>query len=169
MICCHIGSGTKTPKTSDDAPEAVAGTIIFGNSVGAMADYLYSGVFLRYPNLKVLLPSARSAGSRTCWSGSTTSGRPTGAGATASSTPRSRPSTMYRDHVFSTFFKDAVGVALLDRSARDNVIFETDYPHQDGTWPYSGEQAAEQFAHLDQRLIYKLARGNAIRLLGLKL
>jgi len=54
VVCCHIGSGTKTPRTSSDAPDAVAGTIIFGNSVASMADFLYSGVFLRFPGLKVL-------------------------------------------------------------------------------------------------------------------
>ncbi|MDT5277001.1 MAG: hypothetical protein QOG95_3933, partial [Mycobacterium sp.] len=32
VLSMHIGSGTKTPKTSDDAPAAVQGTIIFGNS-----------------------------------------------------------------------------------------------------------------------------------------
>ena len=49
VVCCHIGSGTKQPVTSPDAPEAVAGTIVFGNSVGAMADYLYSGIFRAIP------------------------------------------------------------------------------------------------------------------------
>jgi predicted TIM-barrel fold metal-dependent hydrolase len=79
------------------------------------------------------------------------------------------PSTMYWDHMFSTFFKDSVGIEMLDRIGAGNVIFETDYPHQDGTWPFSREQAAEQFGHLDQAVIDGIARGNAIRLLGLDL
>jgi hypothetical protein len=71
--------------------------------------------------------------------------------------------------VYSTFFKDPVGIELLDRVGRDNVVFETDYPHQDGTWPYSREQAAEQFGHLDRATIDRIARRNAIELLGLDL
>lgn len=169
VICCHIGSGTKTPKTSDDAPEAVSGTIIFGNSVGAMSDYLYSGVFARYPNLKVLFAEAQIGWipylleriddvweTHRGWSHS-------------QQYAKERPSVYYRDHIFSTFFKDAVGVSLIDRVGEDNATFETDYPHQDGTWPYSREQAAEQFSDLDDQLIYKLTRGNAIELLDLKL
>ena len=39
------------------------------------------------------------------------------------------------------------------------MIFESDYPHQDGTWPYTREQAAVQFGHLDQAVIDKIARG----------
>jgi hypothetical protein len=49
------------------------------------------------------------------------------------------------------------------------VAFETDYPHQDGTWPRSREEAALQFGHLSQDLVTKIARGNAIKLLGLDL
>jgi len=56
---------------------------------------------------------------------------------------------------------------MLDLVGEDNVIFESDYPHQDGTWPYTRQEAAKQFGHLDQARIDKLARGNAIRLLGL--
>jgi predicted TIM-barrel fold metal-dependent hydrolase len=169
VICCHIGSGTKTPKTSDDAPEAVSGTIIFGNSVGAMSDYLFSGVFARYPNLKVLFAEAQIGWipylleriddvweTHRGWSHS-------------QQYAKERPSVYYQDHIFSTFFKDAVGVSLIDRVGEDNATFETDYPHQDGTWPYSREQAAEQFRDLDDQLIYKLTRGNAIKLLDLKL
>jgi predicted TIM-barrel fold metal-dependent hydrolase len=169
VICCHIGSGTKTPQTSEDAPEAVTGTIIFGNSVGAMADYLYSGVFTRFPNLKVLFAEAQIGWipylleriddvweTHRGWSHS-------------QQYVKDRPSSYYYDHIYSTFFKDAVGVSMLEKVGADNAIFETDYPHQDGTWPYSREQAAEQFSHLSEDLIDKLARGNAIRLLGLDL
>ncbi len=33
--------------------------------------------------------------------------------------------------------------------AVDNVVFETDYPHSDSTWPDSRRAASEQFGHLD--------------------
>jgi predicted TIM-barrel fold metal-dependent hydrolase len=167
VIACHIGSGTKTPQTSPDAPDAVAGTIIFGNSVSSMTDFLYSGVFLRYPDLKVLYAEAQIGWipylleriddvweTHRGWSGS-------------HEYTKEKPSAMYHDHVFSTFFKDPVGIRLLDQIGEDNVIFESDYPHQDGTWPYTREQAAVQFGHLDQAVIDKIARGNALRLLGL--
>jgi hypothetical protein len=49
------------------------------------------------------------------------------------------------------------------------VVFETDYPHQDGTRPNSRQAAADQFGHLPQATINRIARGNAIELLGLPL
>ncbi len=169
VVCMHIGSGTKTPQTSPDAPDAVAASIIFGNSAASMADFLFSGVFIRYPGLKVLYAECQIGwipyllerlddvwDTHRGWSGSQTH------------VPHP-PSTYYRDHVYSCFFKDAVGVRMLDIVGEDNVMFETDYPHQDGTWPYSRQAAAEQFGMLTDAQIHKLARGNAISLFGLDL
>ncbi len=167
VVACHIGSGTKTPQTSEDAPDAVAGTIIFGNSVGSMSDFLYSGVFHRYPNLKLLYAEAQIGWipylleriddvweTHRGWSHS-------------QEYTRERPSS----HVLGPRLFHLLQGLGGDRDARhggeENVIFESDYPHQDGTWPYTRQEAARQFGHLEQPVIDKLARGNAIRLLGL--
>ena len=56
---------------------------------------------------------------------------------------------------------------MLDRVGIDNITFETDYPHTDGTWPNTKEVATRLFGHLDAESVYKIARGNAIKLLGL--
>ncbi len=167
VVCMHIGSGTKTPQASPDSPDAVAATIIFGNSAASMADLLLSGVFVRFPALKVLYAEAQIGwipylleriddvwDTHRGWSN-------------AQRACPELPSTYYREHVYSCFFKDAVGVRLLDQVGEDNVMFETDYPHQDGTWPHSRQAAAEQFGYLPQAQIDKLARGNAIGLFGL--
>ena len=79
------------------------------------------------------------------------------------------PSTYYYGHIYSCFFKDAVGVEMLEKVGLDNIMFETDYPHQDGTWPHSVKAAQEQFGYLDEVAIRKIARGNAIKLFGLPL
>ncbi|NUU21860.1 MAG: amidohydrolase, partial [Streptomycetaceae bacterium] len=169
VLCMHIGSGTKTPQASPDAPDAVAATIIFGNSVASMADMLFSGVPHRFPGLKLLYAEAQIGWipylleriddvweTHRGWSN-------------AQAACPEPPSTYYRRQMYSCFFKDAVGTELLHRVGVDNVMFETDYPHQDGTWPHSVKAAEEQFGHLDPDTVRKLARGNAIRVLGLDL
>jgi len=169
VLSMHIGSGTKTPQTSADAPAAVGATIIFGNSVASVTDFLFSGVLYRFPDLKLLYAEAQIGWipylleriddvweTHRGWShGQDNCPEP--------------PSTYYFRQVHSCFFKDSVGVKLIDSVGLGNVLFETDYPHQDGTWPRSREAAAMQFGHLDQAKIDKIARGNAIRLLGLEL
>ena len=47
------------------------------------------------------------------------------------------------------------------------MTFETDYPHADGTWPHSKAVAEKLFAGLDQDLVNKIVRDNAIRLFGI--
>jgi predicted TIM-barrel fold metal-dependent hydrolase len=169
VLSMHIGSGTKTPQTSSDAPAAVGATIIFGNSVASMTDFLFSGVLHRFPRLKLLYAEAQIGWIPyllervdDVWD------THRGWAHTRDNCPEP-PSTYYYRQITSCFFKDSVGVEILDKVGLDNVTFETDYPHQDGTWPRSREVAATQFGHLDQESINKIARGNAIRLLGLDL
>src|SRR5580704_11162228 len=59
VVCMHIGSGTKTPQASPDAPDAVAATILFGNSAASLVDLLYSGTLHRFPRLKLLYAEAQ--------------------------------------------------------------------------------------------------------------
>jgi predicted TIM-barrel fold metal-dependent hydrolase len=66
--------------------------------------------------------------------------------------------------VYSCFFKDSVGIKLLDEVGRDNVMFETDYPHQDGTWPDTVSVAQKLLGHLDDETITKIVQGNAAKL-----
>jgi predicted TIM-barrel fold metal-dependent hydrolase len=169
VLSMHIGSGTKTPQTSADAPMAVGATIIFGNSVASITDFLFSGVLNRFPDLKLLYAEAQIGWipyllerADDVWE----THRGWSHGQDNCPEP---PSTYYFRQVHSCFFKDSVGVELIDSVGLDNVLFETDYPHQDGTWPHSREAAAMQFGHLDQAKIDQIARGNAIRLLGLDL
>lgn len=54
VLCMHIGSGTKTTRTSKDALEAAGAVSIFTNSAVSMIDWLYSGMLVRFPNLELL-------------------------------------------------------------------------------------------------------------------
>jgi predicted TIM-barrel fold metal-dependent hydrolase len=169
VLGMHIGSASKTPKASDESPDAVAATIIFENSVTSLTDWLYSGVLHRFPTLRLLFAESQIGWipylleraddvweTHKGWSNS------------QRYCPEP-PSTYYYRQVTSCFFKDAIGVSMLDHVGVGNVVFESDYPHQDGTWPHTREAAATQFGHLDQATVDRIARGNAIDLLGLDL
>jgi predicted TIM-barrel fold metal-dependent hydrolase len=165
VISMHIGSGTKTLQTSADAPASIGATMIFTNSAASMLDYLMSDVLKTFPNLKLLyaecqigwipyvLERADDIWRTHLWS--------------HKEAHPELPSTYYKDRIYSCFFKDEVGVLMLDRIGVDQVCFETDYPHQDGTWPKSKQVAEHLFGHLDAETVHKLARGNAAKLLGL--
>ena len=77
------------------------------------------------------------------------------------------PSTYYYRNVYGCFIRDDHGLRSLDVIGEDNVTFETDYPHTDSTWPNTLAAAEEMFADLSDEVVYKIVRGNAIRLLAL--
>jgi predicted TIM-barrel fold metal-dependent hydrolase len=169
VVTMHIGSGTKTTLTSADAPEAVQSTNIFTNSVVSLTDFLFSGVLARHPQLQLLYSEGQIGWipyvlSRVddVWE------THRGWAHTKTHTPEP-PSSYYYRQVTSCFFKDPVGIELLERVGVDNITFETDYPHQDGTWPHTAKVAQEHFAGLEPDAIHKIVRGNAIRLLQLDL
>ncbi|HUF84541.1 MAG TPA: amidohydrolase family protein, partial [Acidimicrobiia bacterium] len=53
VVCMHIGSSSKMPSTSSDAPPAVGSTLTYMNAAMSLTDYLMSGVFEKFPNLKI--------------------------------------------------------------------------------------------------------------------
>jgi hypothetical protein len=73
VVAMHIGSSSRMPSTSADAPPAVGSTITFANCCFSLVDWLMSG--------KSCTRRVRSAGSRTSWNAPTWSGRRTAAGA----------------------------------------------------------------------------------------
>ena len=166
VVCMHIGSSSKMPATSPDAPSAVQATLSFNQAMGSLSDFLFSGVFLRFPDLKVAYSEGQIGWlpyilerADDVWANHS-------AWAVGAKLPKA-PSEYYRDHVFGCFFRDEHGIKSLDDIGIDTVTFETDYPHSDSTWPHTKKVAEEMFADLDDETVYKICRGNAIRMLHL--
>ena len=55
VICMHIGSSSRMPATSADAPVAVAATLSFNNAMASMSDWLFSGVLVQFPDAEARL------------------------------------------------------------------------------------------------------------------
>lgn len=166
VICMHIGSGTKTVQTSPEAPTVVTANLIVCNSAASMIDWIFSGKFEQFPNLKLLYAESQIGWIPYFIERADDTWR-THQWAQGEKRIPKPPSHYYKRHVYSCFFKDTVGIDLLDRIGEDNVLFETDYPHQDGTFPNTLAIAEELFGHLEQETIDKISRNNAIKLFGL--
>jgi predicted TIM-barrel fold metal-dependent hydrolase len=167
VICMHIGSGSKMPSTSADAPPAVGSTLTFANCCFSMVDWLMSGHFTQFPDLKIAYSEGQIGWipyilerADTVWR----ENRGWGGVADKVLVP---PSELFRDHVYGCFFDDAHGVCSLDEIGVDNVTYETDYPHSDSTWPDTMKIAAEQMGDLSPGDRHKVMRGNALRMLSL--
>jgi predicted TIM-barrel fold metal-dependent hydrolase len=163
----HIGSSSQMPHTSTDAPFAVRHTLTFNNAMASMSDYIFSGILVRYPNLKLCYSEAQIGWipyvleraddvvfAHGVWNG------------VRENCPE-MPSTYFRRHMYGCFFRDQFGLDNLDAIGVDNVTFETDYPHNDTTWPDTKKYAMEMTRRLDNLTVWKVIRGNAIEALRL--
>jgi len=155
------------PATSGDAPVAVAATLSFNNAMASMTDFLFSGVLIRFPGLKLAysegqigwLPYALERADTT-WDQHNTWTH-------AKDVVPEKPSSYYSGRVFGCFTNDQHGLDSIDKIGHDNVCFETDYPHTDTTWPQTREHIEKMIVGMPDDLVYKVLRGNAIRMLDL--
>jgi predicted TIM-barrel fold metal-dependent hydrolase len=169
VVCMHSGSGSKMPSTSADAPPAVGSTLTHELAEQSMADWLFSGLLAKYPDLIITysegqigwIPYILDRADR-IWEHNR------GWNEVRELVPEP-PSTYYWGRIYGCFFEDAAGLAQIDAIGPDQVTFEVDYPHADGTWPNTKAVAEKMFANLDDEKTYKIMRGNTIRMLGLDL
>jgi predicted TIM-barrel fold metal-dependent hydrolase len=167
VVNMHIGSSSKMPSTSADAPAAVGSSLTHINAELSMADFLFSGLFERFSNLKVAYSEGQIGWipyllhrMDVVWEDNR------GWGGVADIVPNP-PSSYFPDHVYGCFFDDPNGMKLIDEIGADNITYESDYPHSDSTWPRTAQIAEEQMAGLTDEQRYKVIRGNAIKLFGL--
>jgi len=169
VVCMHIGSSSKMPATSPDAPASVQATLSFGNAMSSLSDFLFSGVLVRFSTLKLAYSEGQIGWLPYILERADDVWHQHRGWAFPREQVPEPPSTYYYRQVYGCFFRDHHGIKSLDECGVDNVTFEVDYPHADSTWPNTKAVADELFATLDDETTYKLVRGNAIRMLSLDL
>jgi len=168
VVCMHIGSSSKMPQTTPDAPFIVSSTLTFQNAMGSLIDFVFSGTLARFPKLTIAysegqvgwMPYVMERMDK-LWAervdNSFGSGLP------------EKPTSYLNGRVYGCIFDDETGLANRDRIGMDIITFEVDYPHADSTFPHTEKVATEivNNAGLNDEETYKLMRGNAIRAFGL--
>lgn len=165
VICMHIGSSSTSAVSSEDAPRGVSALCNFTNSALSMSDWLLSGIVASRPNIKLMYSEAQAGWipflmarlDRKWHEGYAAYG------ITKDALPE-LPSTYFQKQIFACVTDDPAAIMYMDRFGSDNLCFETDYPHPDGSFPHSESVARKLFSDLSQENIYKIVRGNAERL-----
>jgi predicted TIM-barrel fold metal-dependent hydrolase len=167
VLAMHIGSSSRMPLASPDAPPGVAGVIQFNNSMASMADWLYSGKLVQFPKLKLAYSEGQVGWIPYALERADTIWEHHDAWIKAKVRVPEPPSSYYTGRIFGCFTSDDVGLRNIDLVGEDNICFETDYPHTDTSWPDT-VPFIEKFRNLltDEQL-YKVLRGNAIKMLNL--
>jgi uncharacterized protein len=135
------------------------------DTINALFDVIFSGVFTRHPKLKIVLAesecgwlpfvlqqwdyyyerfSPKDFVGVDRW-----------------------PSEIFNEHVYCTWLEDRSGTRQFSWWGQDNLMWSNDYPHFNMTFPYSRENVLHHIGDLPEDVQLKLIRGNAIRLYGL--
>ena len=78
-----------------------------------------------------------------------------------------KPSELFHRQIWVTFEEDDIGLKLLSDLGEDNVIWASDYPHPDSTWPHSHRYIDEHMGFLSPSVRKKLTCDNTVRLYNL--
>jgi predicted TIM-barrel fold metal-dependent hydrolase len=81
----------------------------------------------------------------------------------------SLPSEIFKRQVFTTYEDEGLGVELIPRIGADNVMWASDYPHGDSTWPHSRKALSESpLARHGSEVLRKVTCETAARVYGIK-
>jgi predicted TIM-barrel fold metal-dependent hydrolase len=163
VLCCHVGSSSKSASTSPDAPAPVPMNLSSVMAIYTLGDLLWASFWHRFPQLRFALTEGdigwipyflwRAEHTLDRHNGWMRHERPQGLS----------PTELFRERILCCFIADRIGVKLLDELNVDNVCWESDYPHSDSSWPNAPERCAELFRGLDEKVVAGITHRNAMR------
>ena len=166
VLCCHVGSSSKSASTAADAPAPVPMSLSSVMAIYTLGDLLWADFWQRFPALRFALAEGdigwipyflqRAEHTRDRHNGWMRHDAPQGLS----------PSELFRERILCCFIEDRVGVELLEHFNVENVCWESDYPHSDSSWPDAPERLAALFAGVDGDTIDKITHQNAMRHFG---
>jgi predicted TIM-barrel fold metal-dependent hydrolase len=171
VVCLHTGSSGWAPIPSPDPPFEILPTLFPASSLVAASDWLWSGVCLRFPGLRIAMSEGGIG-----WVAMLAdradyvldhSGSGTESGSWKSDL---RPSeVLARNFWFCTIDDPSSVDAVIARVGPDHIMVESDYPHADSTWPSTLDRVAANFGHLPREVVRKVTAANAAELFGVPL
>jgi predicted TIM-barrel fold metal-dependent hydrolase len=166
VICLHTGGAGYVLNTRRDAPVQLQTTLFPAGAYVAAIEWIWAFVPLRFPRIRIALSEggigwvpmaldrleyvmAHSGGSPidTPWPDRNVS-----------------PAEVLRRNFWFCMLDDHSTLHALDRIGVDHVMFESDYPHADSTWPHTQTLLTEQLGGLDRHVVEGIAFRNASHL-----
>ncbi|SEN05600.1 amidohydrolase family protein [Nonomuraea pusilla] len=165
VIALHTGDASWTPVPSPDTPIEAITTLMPTTAMFACADWLWSGVPLRFPALRILIVEGgvgwlpllaeradyaldHPVAGEASWDGGL------------------KPSEVLRRNFFFGTLDDHALSGVRLAVGLDHVLQESGYPHSDSTWPDTQKAVARNLGTLPPADLARVAYGNAARLFG---
>ena len=170
----HIGSGVKSFSLEDltwssfgfERKLASIATIMYMDNAKMINSFMLSGIFDRYPNLKLVsvesgcgwIPFVLEAAEYQ-WDEMAPN---------ETKQLKRRPSEYFKDHIYATFWFEDLGVKqFVEAIGPNNLFFMTDFPHPTCLYPQSQEYLARAMARLEPDARRRVVQDNAVELYSL--
>ncbi|MEV8526901.1 MULTISPECIES: amidohydrolase family protein [unclassified Streptomyces] len=178
----HHGGSASPPLGEEPAARAVFMVETTWFSHRALWHLIFGGAFRRHPDLKLVLTEQGSGWipgvldmldyyhDRLVAAATRAATAESKFGAGLSESMGKGPSQVWRDNCFvGASFMRPHEVPLRDRIGLDKIMWGSDYPHDEGTTPFSREGLRIAYAGLPRDEVAAMAGGNAARVYGFDL
>ncbi len=163
VVCIHIGSGTGMNLQDPGAPVEIMISSTPISLFGCATELVFSDALQKFPDLRIALSEGGTGWvpyflermdyvheHHHRWTHHTFPGG-------------KKPSDVFREHIFTCFIDDAVGIQTRDLIGVENITWECDYPHSDTTWPRAPEVLWESLKGVSDEDIDRITHLNAMR------
>ena len=132
----------------------------------SMCDMIFSGVFERHPRLTLAIVEFELSWAPNVLAAMDYTYRERQEEAFCRFKGDMRPSDFFHTNVVLSFQEDAIGIRLRDVIGVDNMMWGSDYPHSESTFPQSRKILAEILSGVPADEQAKIVGGNAARVYG---
>jgi predicted TIM-barrel fold metal-dependent hydrolase len=135
----------------------------------SMCDMIFSGVFERHPSLMLAIVEFELAWAPHVLSSMDYTYRERHGEAIYRFKGDTLPSDFFRRNVVLSFQEDVIGIRLRDVIGVDNMMWGSDYPHSESTFPQSRKILSEILAGMPESEQAKIVGANTARVYGFEL
>ena len=168
-LVVHIGSFIR-PSATQSRPNFSFTDLTFLGGVGATkagsytipvtTDLMFSGMFDRFPDIKVALVESNIGWIPTLLEQCDDMFLRYRFFTNAHEKMKGMPSDIFHKHFYATFMVDTVGIQLRDRMNIDHIMWSTDYPHTGSDWPNSRVTIERVFRGVPMAEVKKMLHDN---------
>jgi predicted TIM-barrel fold metal-dependent hydrolase len=162
VINIHLGSASTRPVLSSDTPVAATALMWPAQTMGAAADWVYSKIPARFPDVKLVLSEGgigwvpmlrermeryyRMRGEIQAWG------------------PGPSPAELLLRNFWFCCIEEPISMEARHHIGTDKIMLEVDYPHSDTSWPDTQAQVDRMLTGLPANEVAQISHGNAAAL-----
>ena len=161
-VTIHLGARVARPGMNRFMPNLVMSKVSMAEPIAIM---IFGGVFERFPKLR--FGSIESGVGWMAWMATYMDDIYNNQQHWLQLDLKEKPSFYMDQNVYGSFIRDPVGVLNRHLPGGRNIMWSTDYPHSETTWPDSQANLERHFAGMSEEERRPIVRDNALRFYGL--